>query len=83
MGDVCTACVPKTCANFSGGCGHSDGCGNTLDCCAGGTACQNGICCGANQVNYNGGCCQPACDSTQPPGPQMSCGQVLYCSGGS
>ncbi len=83
QGDVCTACVPKTCANFSGGCGHSDGCGNTLNCCGAGASCQGGLCCGANQVNYNGGCCQPACDPSQPAGPQMSCGQVLYCTGGS
>lgn len=80
----CVACVPKTCADFGdAGCGHSNGCGNTLDCCSGGLTCQGGsVCCPPGQVAYNGSCCEPSCDPTQPAGSQISCGQVIYCTGG-
>jgi hypothetical protein len=81
--DQCVACVSKTCADFgNAGCGHSDGCGHTLNCCAAGLACTGGLCCRAGEVAYNGSCCAPACDPSQPPGSQVSCGQVLFCSGG-
>lgn len=81
----CVACIPKTCADFGdAGCGHSNGCGNTLDCCSGGLSCQGGsLCCPSGQVAYNGSCCQPSCDPTQPAGSQISCGEVIYCSPGS
>jgi hypothetical protein len=39
------------------------------------------VCCGEGEIGYAGGCCAPGCDSTQPPGPQVSCGQVIYCAG--
>jgi hypothetical protein len=80
--DACVACVPKTCADFQNtGCGHSDGCGKTLNCCSSNTTCTNNVCCGEGEIGYNGGCCAPGCDPTQPPGPQVSCGQVIYCAG--
>ncbi|HLK39636.1 MAG TPA: hypothetical protein VKU41_22930, partial [Polyangiaceae bacterium] len=88
MGEVCVqsacaACTPKTCADFGGaGCGHSDGCGHTLDCCGAGTSCQGTICCLPGEVAYNGTCCLPGCDLDLPPGPQNSCGQVILCNGG-
>ncbi len=84
--DVCVSCAPKTCADFgNAGCGHADGCGGTVACCAAGTTCTSGLCCAAGEVAYNGSCCEPACDPSQPPGSQVSCGQVIYCmgSGGS
>jgi hypothetical protein len=80
--NACVACVPKTCANFDGGCGHSDGCGGTLNCCGDGLSCQSTLCCGAGMVDYNGSCCLPQCNTNQPAGVQVSCGQNLYCSGG-
>jgi hypothetical protein len=77
----CVPCQAKTCANFpGGGCGLSDGCGHKLDCCPSDTACQAGLCCPKGQVNYQGSCCQPQCDSAQPPGPQESCGQIILCN---
>ncbi|HSY23961.1 MAG TPA: hypothetical protein VK841_17655 [Polyangiaceae bacterium] len=80
--NTCVTCTPKTCADFGdAGCGHSDGCGKTLDCCTGGATCQSSICCPPGQVDYNGSCCQPACDPSQPSGPQESCGQVIVCAG--
>jgi hypothetical protein len=51
-------------------------------CCTPGEVNANGICCGAGQVNYQGTCCQPMCDTTQPSGPQNTCGVTIYCSGG-
>jgi hypothetical protein len=33
-------------------------------------------------VDYNGSCCLPQCDESQPSGYQVSCGQTLYCSAG-
>jgi hypothetical protein len=98
-GDVCQSgscvvCQPKTCANFGdAGCNHPDSCGNLLDCCPGGTVCQEGqccppgetnqggVCCPNGEVNYQGSCCKPTCDPNQPPGPQNSCGEVIYCGG--
>jgi hypothetical protein len=83
MNGACQVCTPKTCGDFgNGGCGHSDGCGKMLDCCGAQTACQGSICCSDGEVNYNGSCCLPACDSTQPPGAQSSCGQTIICTGG-
>jgi hypothetical protein len=42
--DQCVACVPKTCADFGDtGCGHSDGCGKTLNCCAAATTSPVGL----------------------------------------
>jgi hypothetical protein len=80
--DQCVACVPKTCADFgNAGCGHSDGCGKTLDCCPAGTACTGNICCSEGLIAYNGSCCAPSCDPAQPAGTQVSCGQVIYCPG--
>ncbi|HEY4012997.1 MAG TPA: hypothetical protein VGM06_06650 [Polyangiaceae bacterium] len=80
--DTCVSCTPKTCADFgNAGCGHANGCGGTLNCCAAGTACTGGLCCGAGEVAYNGSCCAPECDPSQPPGSQVSCGQVIFCSG--
>lgn len=83
MGDLCVACVAKTCADFGNtGCGHDDGCGNKLDCCGAGTSCLGGdLCCPAGDVVYQGTCCLPQCDNSLPAGPQMSCGEVLYCNG--
>jgi hypothetical protein len=79
--NACVLCHPKTCTDFGNmGCGHSDGCGKTLDCCPLETTCQQGLCCPTGQVNYQGSCCQPQCDATQPPGPQLSCGQIILCS---
>jgi hypothetical protein len=84
--DVCqnNACVPcqlKTCADFGNtGCGHADGCGGRVDCCPIETTCQGTICCPIGQVNYQGTCCQPQCDPKGPPGPQVSCGQIILCS---
>lgn len=81
--NACAPCVSKTCADFDGGCGHSDGCGSTLNCCGTGLSCQGGtLCCGEGMVDYNGSCCLPQCDEAQPSGYQVSCGQTLYCSGG-
>lgn len=82
--NACVACTPKTCTDFGNtGCGHSDGCGNTLNCCPNDTTCQGGsICCAEGQVDYNGSCCTPACDPTQPWGTQISCGEVIYCPPG-
>jgi hypothetical protein len=82
---ACAVCTPKTCADFgSVGCGHSDGCGGTLNCCGPQEACQGTLCCGDGEVNYNGSCCLPMCDTTQPTGPQISCGQTIFCgTGGS
>jgi hypothetical protein len=81
--DTCVNCMPKTCADFSGGCGHGDGCGHTLDCCASGTTCMSGnVCCQAGEVVYQGSCCLPQCNPNLPAGPQDSCGTVIYCSGG-
>ena len=79
----CVVCTAKTCTDFgNAGCGHSDGCGHTLNCCAAGTTCTGGLCCAPGEVAYNGSCCAPACDPTQPAGSQVSCGQVLFCTGG-
>ena len=79
----CVACNPKSCSDFgSAGCGHPDGCGKTVNCCAEGTTCQGSICCAPGEVAYSGSCCLPSCDPTQPPGPQMSCGQVIVCAPG-
>jgi hypothetical protein len=81
VNSTCVPCQPKTCAAFDGGCGLPSGCGGPkLDCCQGETACQGGLCCPIGEVNYQGGCCQPQCDSTQPPGPQVSCGQIILCN---
>jgi hypothetical protein len=83
VNDVCQTCTPKTCADFGNtGCGHADGCGHSLDCCGTGTTCQSGICCAPGEVDYNGSCCLPGCDLDLSPGPQLSCGQVILCSGG-
>jgi hypothetical protein len=79
--NACTPCVAKTCADFDGGC-HSDGCNGTLDCCGAGLSCQGSLCCGPNMVEYAGSCCLPECDTSQPAGVQVSCGQNLYCRGG-
>jgi hypothetical protein len=79
--NACVACQPKTCADFGNmGCGHSDGCGKSLNCCPLETTCEQGLCCPTGQVNYQGSCCQPQCDPSQPPGPQVSCGQIILCS---
>jgi hypothetical protein len=79
--NACVPCQAKTCASYpGGGCGLADGCGHKLDCCPSDTACQGGLCCPTGQVNYQGSCCQPQCDSTQPPGPQESCGQIILCN---
>ena len=84
VNNSCQLCVPKACSDFgNAGCGHSDGCGHTLNCCGAGTACQGTICCAPGEVNYNGSCCLPGCDLDQPSGPQVSCGQVIICTGGS
>jgi hypothetical protein len=81
VNNTCVPCQPKTCAAFDGGCGLPSGCGGPkLDCCQGETACQGGLCCPIGEVNFQGTCCQPQCDSTQPPGPQESCGQVILCN---
>jgi hypothetical protein len=79
--NACMPCVAKTCADFDGGC-HSDGCNGTLDCCGSGLSCQGSLCCASGMVNYNGSCCLPQCDTSQPAGVQISCGQSLYCGGG-
>jgi hypothetical protein len=80
--NTCVSCAPKTCADFANaGCGHADGCGGTLNCCTADTACTGGLCCGEGEVAYNGSCCAPACDPSQPPGTQVSCGQVIFCTG--
>lgn len=92
--NACTACVPFTCAHYNdAGCNHPDQCGALLDCCAAGTTCQegaccppgetnqNGLCCPPGEVNYQQTCCKPACDNNLPPGPQNSCGEVIYCGG--
>jgi hypothetical protein len=80
---VCTACIPKTCGDFDNvGCGHGDGCGKTLNCCAAGTTCQGSICCAPGEVAYAGSCCLPSCDPNRPPGAQESCGQVIVCAPG-
>jgi hypothetical protein len=87
-GDVCTnhvcvACMPKSCSDFNNaGCGHSDGCGKTVNCCSKGTTCQGTICCDPGEVAYAGSCCLPSCDPNQPPGAQESCGQVIVCAPG-
>ena len=82
VNSACQVCTPKTCADFGNtGCGHSDGCGKTIDCCGSGLACQGGICCQAGEVNYNGSCCLPGCDQDLPAGPQVSCGQLILCTG--
>jgi hypothetical protein len=83
QGDTCTTCVPMTCADYNNtGCNHSDGCGNTLNCCTGGTVCQgSSLCCLPGQVDYQGSCCQPQCDLSLPPGPQVVCGLTIYCGG--
>ncbi len=84
VNNACQACVPKTCADFGdAGCGHADGCGKSLNCCAQGTTCQGSLCCLPGEVSYNGSCCLPGCDLDQPPGPQVSCGQVIVCNGSS
>ncbi len=84
--DKCQTCVPKTCADFGNtGCNHDDGCGSRLDCCgSGGTVCTgDSICCVPGDVDYQGSCCKPQCDPSLPPGPQMICGQVVFCGSGS
>jgi hypothetical protein len=48
-----------------------------------GTTCSGTVCCGEGEIAYNGGCCAPSCDPTQPAGTQVSCGEVIYCSAGS
>jgi hypothetical protein len=74
----CTPC--KTCADFDEiGCDLSDGCGHTLNCC-GTETCDQGICCPPGKVNYDGSCCEPACSSNFPNGPQVSCGVTIYCA---
>ncbi len=79
--NACMPCQAKTCSDYgNAGCGHEDGCGHKLDCCPLETTCQGTICCPTGQVNYQGTCCQPQCDSSQPPGPQVSCGQIVLCS---
>jgi hypothetical protein len=83
--DKCVQCTPRTCADFGNtGCGHDNGCGGSLDCCgSGGTVCTDGLCCQPGDVDYQGSCCKPQCDPSQPPGTQVSCGQVIYCGSGS
>ena len=79
---ACSACVPKTCSDFGDiGCEHGDGCGNLLDCCGAGTACTGGFCCPPGEIGYEGTCCQPACNTSLPAGPQVSCGVTIYCGG--
>jgi hypothetical protein len=81
VNNACVPCQPRTCVDFDGGCGLPSGCGGPkLDCCQGETACQGGLCCPIGQVNFQGTCCQPQCDSTQPAGPQVSCGQIIVCN---
>jgi hypothetical protein len=50
-------------------------------CCPTGEVNANGICCPAGQVNYQGTCCLPKCDTSLPPGPQITCGLTIYCNG--
>jgi hypothetical protein len=50
-------------------------------CCPAGEINAGGICCPKGDVNYQGSCCQPKCDTSQPPGPQNSCGITIYCNG--
>jgi hypothetical protein len=78
--NTCVTCTPKTCADFGNtGCGHDDGCGHRIDCCGTGTTCIQNLCCNPGDVVYEGSCCAPQCDTSQPPGPQVSCGVVIYC----
>ena len=80
QGDKCVQCTPKTCADFGNtGCNHNDGCGHQLNCCGTGTECVQNLCCNPGDVVYEGSCCAPQCDPNLPPGPQSSCGIVIYC----
>lgn len=89
-GEACTdhvcapyVCTPKTCDDFDDvGCGHADGCGKTLNCCAKGATCVGSLCCAAGEVAYAGSCCLPSCDPSEPPGVQESCGEVILCAPG-